>query len=195
MRERTDLDKKPTWYLFLFANVAVFIGAIVTLVLFKNGPVDTVVNFVPTLVCNLVALVACGFFIWLESKGIMNKVAHFRRKWLWWYLVAIIVFIVAIIFTFVFYWVYRQFYFAPNGPTWKVMIANPVVAGVLTLVSIGLQRYARYKIDLDIYKRNHGELPKKEEMEKDRAKQEKAQAKQDTKSKASSGLADSIDKQ
>ncbi|MCQ2956707.1 MAG: DUF5453 family protein [Mycoplasmoidaceae bacterium] len=72
-----------------------------------------------------------------------------------------------------------------------------VITGVLTLVAIGLQRYARYKIDLDIYKRNRGEQPKKEEIAKDKAKAEKDKAKQDKKQKpmASSGLSEEIDKQ
>ncbi len=72
-----------------------------------------------------------------------------------------------------------------------------VITGVLTLVAIGLQRYARYKIDLDIYKRTHGGQPKKEEIEKDKAKAEKAKVKQSKKQKpmASSGLSESIDKQ
>lgn len=193
MRERTDLDKKPTWYLFLGSNVIVFLGAIVTYVLFRQpNPADEIINFVPTLVCNLVALVMCGLFVWLEAKGIMNKVMHFRRKWLYWYLVALIIFVVAIIFTFTYIAIFRTFFFDPSSSqfdqTWPLII-DMVLTGVLTLVSIGFQRYARYKIDLDIYKRTHGELPKKEEIEKDKAKQEKADA------KASSGLADSIEKE
>ncbi|MCQ3908127.1 MAG: hypothetical protein MJ200_00770 [Mycoplasmoidaceae bacterium] len=55
-----------------------------------------------------------------------------------------------------------------------------------------MQRYARYKIDLDIYRRTHGELPKKEEMEKDKAKLEAKE--QDKKDMPTSGLADSIGK-
>ena len=182
MRERTDLDKKPTWYLFLAANVIVFIGAIVTYVLFRQANVaDKMINFVPTLVCNLVGLGLCGLFIWLEAKGIMNKAMHFQRKWLYWYLTALIIFVVSIIFSFAYFAIFRTKFFDPSSSvfekTWPLII-DVVLVGVLTLVSIGFQRYARYKIDLDIYKRNRGELPKKEEMEKDKAKLEKQEAKQ-----------------
>lgn len=198
MRERTDLDKKPTWYLFLASNVIVFIGVVVTFALFKKPDVaDNIVLWVPTIVCNLVALALCAIFIWLEAKGIMNKAVHFQRKWLYWYLSALIVFVVAVIFSFVFLVVFKMNFFNMRSEKysyeWKPLIADIVVTGVLSLVSIGLQRYARYKIDLDIYKRNRGELPKKEEMEKDKAKAEKAEAKSDA--KASSGLADSISKE
>lgn len=196
LRERTDLDKKPTWYLFLISNVIILIGCAVTFALFYNNQPDSPVLFVPSIVCDLVALLLCGFFVWLEAKGIMNKAMHFRRKWLGWYLAALIVFIVAIIFSFIFIVIFRTAYYdqhsSLHSQKWPLIIYI-VITGVLTLVSIGLQRYARFKIDLDIYKRTHGELPKKEELDKEQAKQEKKEAKQ--KDKASSGLADSIDKQ
>lgn len=188
LRERTDLDKKPIWYLFLAANVVVLLGTVVTYVLFRKNIPNTMTIFVPTIVCNIVGLVLCGLFIWFEAKSTMPKAVHFQRKWLWWYLAALIIFVVAIIFNFIYLLIFNSMYWGGNQQTWPLIIYM-VITGVLTLVSIGIQRYARYKIDLDIYRRKHGELPKKEEMEKDQAKAEKA------KGEASSGLADSIDKQ
>ena len=189
MRERTDLDKKWTWYLFLAANVIVLIGCAVTFVLIKNATSNSgAIFFVPSLVCNIAALVLAGFFVWLEAKNTMPKAVHFRRKWLWWYLAALIVFVVSIIFNFLFLIIYYNQIRIPIDADWPLIIYL-VITGVLTLVAIGMQRYARYKIDLDIYRRKHGELPKKEEIAKDEAKLKEAEV------KASSGLADSIDKQ
>ncbi len=200
MREHTDLDKKPTWYLFLTANVVVFLGAIITFVLFKQPEVSNdIIKFVPTIVCNLSSMVFCGFFIWLEAKGIMNKAMHFQRKWLYWYLAALIVYLVAIIFSFTYLIIYRTFYFQPSAwqGQWWPLIIDMVITGLLTLTAIGLQRYARFKIDLDIYRRTHGGQPKKDEIAKDKAKAEKAKQKKAKSNKpmASSGLSESIDKQ
>lgn len=196
-RERTDLDKKPTWYLFLAANVLVLLGCAITFALYYNDTFnkDTGVQYVPTIVCNLVALVAAGFFIWLEAKGIMNKVMHFRKKWLKFYLAALIVFVSAVIYTFVFNFVFRHFYFQDPDKYKDVLIADIVVAGVLTLVSIGLQRYARFKIDLDMYRRTHGEVPKAEEDAKEETKKQEVKSEQSSSSQATSGLTDSITKQ
>ncbi len=189
LRERTDLDKKPTWYIFLAANVIVLLGCAITYVLFRQPDLkNTFVNYLPSILCNIIALVLCGLFIWFEAKNTMPKAMHFQRKWLYWYLAALIVFVVAIIFNFIFLIIFNSYYFWSNQQTWPLIIYL-VITGVLTLIAIGLQRYARFKIDLDIYRRTHGELPKKEEMEKDQAKAEK------TKVEASSGLADTIDKQ
>ena len=194
MRERNDLDKKPIWYLFLIANVVVIIGCAVTYVLFSNAVADEgTIFFIPSLVCNIVALVLCGLFVWLEAKYTMPKAVHFQRKWLWWYLAAIIVFVVSIIFNFIFIAIFKGYAKFPLSQTWPLIIYI-VITAVLTLVSIGLQRYARFKIDLDIYRRTHGELPKKEEIEKDKAKVKKKQTK-GSKGQPSSGLADSISQQ
>ena len=195
LRERTDLDKKPTWYLFLTANVLVLLGCAITFALFYNDTFKTnnATQYVPTLVCNLVALVFAGIFIWLEAKGIMNKVMHFRKKWLWFYLAALIVFVIAVIYTFVFLFIFVHFYWSDDAGK-SVLIADIVVAGVLTLIAIGIQRYARFKIDLDMYRRTHGEVPKAEENAKEEKKQE-AKIDQPTQDQPTSGLVDSIDKQ
>lgn len=193
LRESTDLDKKPVWYLFLASNVLVLLGCVITYIIFARATTNQgSIYFVPSLVCNIVAIILCGLFIWLEAKNTMPKAVHFQRKWLWWYLSALIVFVCSIIFNFAFLMIYYNTTWTPGSDLWPLIIYM-VVTGVLTLIAIGLQRYARFKIDLDIYRRKHGELPKKEEIEKDKAKVEKQQAKQDE--KASSGLADIIDKQ
>lgn len=195
LRERTDLDKKPTWYLFLAANVLVLLGCAITFALFYNDTFkNNTTQYVPTIVCNLVALVLSGLFIWLEAKGIMNKSMHFRKKWLWFYLSALIVFVVAIIYTFIFLFIFVHFYWSEDVRK-TVLIADIVVAGFLTLVAIGLQRYARFKIDLDMYRRTHGEIPKAEENAKEEAKRKETKSTTPTSDQPTSGLVDSIGKQ
>lgn len=190
-RETTDLDKKPTWYLFLAANVIVLLGCAITWILFKQEPVQYNLTLIPTLVCNIVALILCGVFIYLEAKGIMAKVAHFRKKWLYWYLAAMIVFVVAILFCFIFIFIFKgSHHDLDDGMRQTMLIIYFTITGVLTLVSVGLQRYARFKIDLDIYRRLHGEMPKKEEEIKERSK-----APSDSSAQPTSGLTDEINNQ
>lgn len=192
LREQTDLDKKPTWYIFLAANVIVLLGCAITYILYCQDNIkNTMINYVPSIVCNIIALVLCGFFIWIEARTTMPKAVHFQRKWLRWYLAAMIAFVCSIIFNFIFLIIFNLLIFWPDKQTWPLIIYM-VITGVLTLVAIGLQRYARYKIDLDIYRRKHGELPKKEEIEKDKKKAEKEKGEKPT---VTSGLADSISKQ
>ncbi|XQP55659.1 MAG: DUF5453 family protein [Mycoplasmoidaceae bacterium] len=192
-RETTDLDKKPTWYLFLAANVIVLLGCAITWILFKQQPVQYNLTLIPTLVCNIVALILCGIFIYLEAKGIMAKAAHFRKKWLHWYLAAMIVFVVAILFCFIFIFIFNGYHPSIKDDHNRVqmfLVIYFVITGVLTLVSVGLQRYARFKIDLDIYRRLHGEMPKKEEEIKERSK-----APSDSSAQPTSGLTDEINNQ
>lgn len=191
LRDRTDLDKKPTWYIFLAANVVMLLGCALTWILYTRDSVQYTVTLIPTLICNIVSIILCGIFLWLEAKGIMAKVAHFRKKWLYWYLAAMIVFIVAIIFNFVFTFIYNGWH-----PSHKeedlakiLLITYFVITALLTLVSIGLQRYARFKIDLDIYRRTHGENPRQEEIKKQEPKVDS------TTPQATSGLSETIEKQ
>jgi len=193
LRERNDLDKKWTWYLFLLANVCVLIGCAATWMMVARGQAHLL--YLPTIICNLIAIVLAGLFMYMEAKDTMPKAVHFQKKWLWWYLAALIVFCVSIIFNAVWYVLMINDNFARAKSQQWVLIVYFVITGVLTLVAIGFQRYARFRIDLDIYRRKHGQNPKA----KDDAKEEaKAKAKQEkvkkSDSKATSGLLDEIDK-
>lgn len=181
MRERTDLDKKPTWYLFLFANVLVVLGCAITWIMCVQPDVQVNILYVPTLVCNLVSIVLAALFMYFEAKNTMPQVVHFQRKWLWWYLVAIIIFVVALLFDIIFFVLCsnKMPHTMPGYQTYLIVLL--VVTGVLTLAAMGIQRYARFKIDLDIYRRKHGEMVKKQEEEKDKAKLAEKQLKEKAK--------------
>lgn len=193
LRERNDLDKKWTWYLFLLANVCVLIGCAATWMMVAKGQANLL--YLPTVICNLIAIVLAAVFMWLESKDTMPKAVHFQKKWLWFYLTALIIFCSSIIFNTVwFVLVLNEGKAFGHANQWKLIVYF-VITGVLTLVAIGFQRYARFRIDLDIYRRKHGQNPKA----KDDAKAEaKAKAKQEkikkSDAKATSGLLDEIDK-
>lgn len=188
-RERTELDKKPTWFIFMAANFVVVLGCAITWILFARSD-NTGIFWIPTLVCNLVGLVLCGLFMWFELKDISPKIMHFRRKWLWIYVVAAIFFVVAIIFNVMFFVFYLRENIEPSAemPLWPFIVYF-VITAVLTLISIGLQRYARFKIDLDIYRRKRGQMP---EQKKEESKVEEKP--KDVSGQPSGGLKEQIDK-
>ncbi len=179
-RERTDLDKKPTWFIFMFANFLIVLGTAITWILFaKQDSVNSI--YLPTLICNLLALALCVVFLYFEMKDIAPKIMHFQRKWLWIYVASGIVFILAIIFNASFFFGYLRNLQPPVSleinECWPLILFFTLTA-VLTLISIGLQRYARFKIDLDIYRRKRGKAIPEDKPKKD--------------SKASSGLIDQM---
>ena len=186
IRERTDLDKKPTWYLFILCNLVVLIGCAVTWGMAARGH-DLNRLFVPTLVCNLMAIALCALFVYLEIKAIMPKQMHFQKKWLYFYLVALILFLAAILFNAIFYIIaIKDSKDALKSHSWQ-LIVHFAVTGGLTLVSIGFQRYARFKIDLDILRRKHGEEIKDKTSPKKEPKKENPIKPSDG-AKASGGL-------
>lgn len=186
-RERTELDKKPTWFIFVGANFSVVLGCAVTWILLARNEGQGLV-WIPTLVCNLVGLILCGLFMWFELKDIAPKIMHFQKKWLWIYIVAAIFFILSIIFNVLFFTLYLAEKYTPGeSPMWPLIVYF-VITAVLTLVSIGVQRYARFKIDLDVYKRKRGQMPQEKKEEKPAESKPK-----DDKPKASGGLVDQID--
>ncbi len=190
-RERNELDKKPTWFIFVAANFLVVLGTAITWILWARSD-NQGVYFVPTLVCNLLGIILCGLFIWLELKDIAPKMMHFQRKWLWYYAASAIVFVVAIIFNACFFFGYLKSHVDPIVPLdiakcWPLLIFL-LITLVLTLVSIGLQRYARFKIDLDIYKRKRGQMPQQPKEEKPDEKKP-----QDSSPKATGSLVEQMD--
>lgn len=189
-REKTDLDKKGTWYLFLAANLVIILGCAITWALAAKGTLANL--WIATLVCNLAAIILCALFIWLEVKNIAPKSMHFQKKWLKFYLVAIILFIAAILFNSMFYVFVINESAGLTKYSWQLLVHFFVTVG-LTLVSIGFQRYARFRIDLDIYRRKHGEeIKQKAEEEKNKPVQETKKSKPskpaDPSAKASGGL-------
>ncbi|MDE6476662.1 MAG: hypothetical protein K2L48_00435 [Mycoplasmoidaceae bacterium] len=83
--------------------------------------------------------------------------------------------------------VYLFFYrISDSISTDTFFIIGFAITALLTLIAIGLYRYAKYKIDLTIYLRKHGKDTKAEEKKESKSN--------DSSSQASSGLTDAIKK-
>ena len=189
-KNKNELSKKPTWYLFALCNIIVLIGCVATYAMAIKTDTDLGKLFIPTLVCNLIAVALAILFVYLEQRLIMPKQMHFQRKWLKFYLAAIIIFVCAIVFNSIFFVACINKTSSFDKKSWQ-LIVHLVVTGVLTLVAIGFQRYARFKIDLDIYRRNHGEEIKQDDKPKKEPKKEIA-TKPDSDNKATGGLLDQM---
>lgn len=163
-KNKSELTKKPWWYLFLIANILVVLGCAITYFLFKkidNGTSNFQQIFLPTLICNILSFLVLGFFIVLEYRDIVPKQMHFQKKWIYIYVFSICIFFVAIVFSAIFYIFMRDNWITNwNNELKQIMlIVYLVVPALLTLVSVGINRYARFGIDFDVYRRKHGQNP------------------------------------
>jgi hypothetical protein len=195
-KDSYGLDKKPTWYIFLLANVIVLVSCLVTWGMLFKGFFNSLKW--PTLACNLTAIGLITIFLLIEYRITIPKIVHFQKKWLWWYLIAIIIFLFSIIFNFVFYYFVIQNsnlqVLKNNRANWK-FLCHVIIIGLLTLSSIAIQRYARFRIDLDLYRRVHGQNPSTNKKEKISNNKSKPQTqKKDKTANTSSGLLKEMDK-
>jgi len=203
---RSELGKKPYWYLFLLANLIVIIGCAITFAyMYKSTAQSAPLLYLATLICNILAVIPAGFFVWLELKDLSPKIMHFQRKWLKFYIISASFFVAAIIFNAIFFCIcgQRQEFMPGSDKKW-VWIIYLVITIVLTLVAIVFQRYARYRIDLDVYRRKHGEeIKQKEDLAKAKAEEEKAKKPEEIKTheikdstidKPTGGLVEQMDK-
>ena len=188
------LNKKPIWYIFLLANVIILVSCFITWGMIFKGLSNSL--HLPILICNLLATALVALFLLIEYRNTIPKIVHFQKKWLWWYLSAITIFVLSIIFNFTFYYFaiqnsnFKQL--KTHRTNWKFLL-HIIVISILTLVSIALQRYARFRIDLDIYRRIHGQTPSQDKKQQKIKNKTKSVDKDDTKN-ISSGLLQGMDK-
>lgn len=163
-KNKKELTKKPWWYLFLIANILVILGCAITYFLFKkidSGATIFQQIFLPTLICNILSFLVLGFFVVLEYRDIIPKQMHFQKKWIYIYIVSICIFFIAIVFSTIFFIFIRDNWITNWNSDLKqiMLIVYLLVSTVLSLLSVGINRYARFGIDLDVYRRKHGQSP------------------------------------
>lgn len=161
---KRELIKKPWWYLFLIANILVILGCTITYFLFKKndtGAPNFQQIFLPALICNILSFLVLSFFVVLEYRDIIPKQMHFQRKWIYIYIISICIFFSAIVFSTIFFIFIRNNWITNWNIDLKqtMLILYLAVSALLTLISIGINRYARFGIDLDVYRRRHGQNP------------------------------------
>lgn len=199
-----QIKTKWTWYLFLVANVFLVLGVAITWILFHESFEFSII-ILPISILGILGIITMIVFYWFESKELILIRQHVNKKWFNYYLLAGIAYIFNLIITFAL--VFIDINVIPDFFRMQMFIIIFVVVALISLISIGLYRYGRFRIDLDLYRRKRGEELKKikaKELEKLQHRNMKSSKyknikKQDGKNNdneqiASSGLTNKIEK-
>ncbi len=143
-----------TWYVLLGFCFLLLLGFALTWIM-SSKEITTISNYyIPSLICSLIAIVLLGLFFYYDTKDFNLIKFHVPRKLFKFYYSSLIVFMVGILFAIVYLFCYPSSISTISNTTFYVI--GLVILCLITLVGIGLYRYARYKIDLAIYLRKHG---------------------------------------
>jgi hypothetical protein len=115
-------------------------------------------------VFNILAIIAVGLFYFLDLKDMILIKQHLKKSTLTIYFAAGFIFIGAVLFSFI----YNMFIpniaaqlndgHAATPETIRITyIIDFAVACAITLLAVAMYRYAKYKIDLTIFRRRRGE--------------------------------------
>jgi hypothetical protein len=114
-----------------------------------------------------------GLFYYFDSKEIYLVKQHVPRKNFNLYFSAGFIFIFNLIFVFVMM-AFADKISASFQPDMKINVTFGIIFGVsalISLITIGVYRYAKYKIDLALYLRRRGEKPAEKEETENRIEQ------------------------
>ena len=158
---RKEINRGWTWYIFVIANFLIVLGVAITWIVFSVEGTNIQLAFLPTLICNLCSLLIIGLFIFFENKQISPKIHHFQKKWLKFYIISMLVYFIAFILSIVSFLLVSIGGLKPNVAADASMITTIYIiffslVAVISAISTGIYRYARFKIDLDLYRRKRG---------------------------------------
>ena len=152
--------RKWTWYLFLFANVILIIGIGISFAITNTSSVLTY-WFVPIIVCGIVSIVAASMCYYLETKELVLLKTHVPRECFFFFLLSGAIYTMALLFAFAMTGATQSI--TPHQPFTLSLALNFGITAFLSLISIGLYRYGKYRIEMAMYKRRRGEVLKKQE--------------------------------
>ena len=144
------------YYLFFVASIIVVIGACVALVLqhnYENSTKNEIQWKLPTLICNIIALIFVAIYFFLQLKVIAPKQYHVKKKWFYIFLAAMISFCTMLVVSIFVIYISTSNNISTHK---KLVIANLVIVGVWSLINTGLCRYSLFHIEKDIFMRQHG---------------------------------------
>lgn len=147
-------------YLFFVANVLIFLGCAITTILFvKREKVNHDWYFLlPTMICNLFSFILIGLFLFKKTKIIFYQSLHFQKKWLYFYMIGIVFYLVAVLFDSIFCMIIKS----NIRLNWSRNIINVcltiyvVLIMFLTALAIFFQRFSQGKINYEIDQKKHG---------------------------------------
>jgi hypothetical protein len=147
--------------LFLAANVLLTIGIAIGWGTLGHGAPNA---YIPIAICNGLGIICIGLFYYFDAKEIYLIRQHVNVKYFRYYFIAGFIFVANVIFISIYSAsidsIKRTFdtEHAINA-TLGILFG---VSSLVSLISIGVYRYARFKIDLALAKRRHGESIKEE---------------------------------
>lgn len=172
-----------TWYLLIGACFLLLLGIAISWILITRSAISSQIYYLPSLICSLLSICLLISFVYIDTKDFNLLKYHVPKKIFRIYFWSIAVFAFSIFFAIVYLFFYR---ISDSISTDTFFIIGFVITALLTLIAIGLYRYAKYKIDLTIYLRKHGKDTKAEEKKESKSS--------DSSSQASSGITDAIKK-
>ncbi len=172
-----------TWYLLIGACFLLLLGIAISWILITRSAISSQIYYLPSLICSLLSICLLISFVYIDTKDFNLLKYHVPKKIFTIYFWSIAVFAFSIFFAIVYLFFYR---ISDSISTDTFFIIGFVITALLTLIAIGLYRYAKYKIDLTIYLRKHGKDTKAEEKKESKSS--------DSSSQASSGLTNAIKK-
>jgi hypothetical protein len=122
--------------------------------------VSTNTAYISTIVCNIVAIIIIGLFYFFDAKEIYLVKQHVPHKYIRLYFVPGFIFITNLIFVFTYIALIDKIKSAFDS-TIEINAAFGILFGItalISLITIGIYRYARYKIDLSIHLRRRGQM-------------------------------------
>ena len=147
-------------YLFFVANVLIFLGCAITTILFvKKTRINRDWYFLlPTMICNFFSFIFVGWFLFKKTKNILYQTFHFQKKWLYFYMLGITLYLIAFLFDSVFCMTAKSnIKWNWSEKTIQICLAIYVVlVMLLTSLAIFFQRFAQGKIDYEIEQKRHG---------------------------------------
>lgn len=173
--EKTIIEKPTfktsyTYYIFLLCNFVVMLGLAICLIFTKNQNPDFDFKL-PVIVCNIVSLFIFSAFLYLESRIILPYRFHINHKWYGWFITSIVIFAIILITSTVIVCL-------PVGWTmgWAIGLFSGCVG--VSLISVGIYRYGRFRIDKEIFQRKNGIYAEQEKIEKQKHERSRQQVNQ-----------------
>ena len=147
-------------YLFFVANFLIFLGCAVTTILFvKKTRINRDWYFLlPTMICNFFSFIFVGWFLFKKTKIILYQTFHFQKKWLYFYMLGITLYLIAFLFDSIFCMTAKSnIKWNWSEKTIQICLAIYVIlVMLLTSLAIFFQRFAQGKIDYEIEQKRHG---------------------------------------
>jgi hypothetical protein len=143
------------------ANVLIIMGIAITWGIFGKIGNTNNVSYIPIIVCNILSGALMGLFYFFDSREIYLVRQHIPRQYFTLYFLGGFIFVFNLIFVFIMIGFIDQIFEAFNQSS-RVNVSFGIIFGIsalISLVTIGVYRYARYKIDLTLYLRRRGKTP------------------------------------